>query len=164
MVLAGEARSAYLARRFLAQTLDLWGAPGYADTAALVLSELVANAALHAKTEICVRVHLDSQGLRLEVSDGSSRRPMPRHYSAEATTGRGLGLVGALTQRWGVEGDGEGKIVWAELVSDREPAQLSPQDEVDLSSFPDLDDVAADPSTESGPSAWGRITTLRAAA
>jgi anti-sigma regulatory factor (Ser/Thr protein kinase) len=53
----------------------------------LVLSELVTNAALHARTQIDVRVILDRHGLSLDVADGSTRTPIARHHCDQATTG-----------------------------------------------------------------------------
>jgi anti-sigma regulatory factor (Ser/Thr protein kinase) len=116
---AAEPRSASVVRRFVRETLSSWDAQAYTDAAELVVTELVTNAVLHAKTEIVVRVDLGREGLRLEVIDRSPRRPIARHYSAEATTGRGLGLVAAVADRWGVQPDRDGKTVWAELASNR---------------------------------------------
>jgi two-component sensor histidine kinase len=88
---------------------------GMADTAGLVLSELVTNAILHARTPLVVRVRRQAGGLRLEVIDSSSAEPRRRHHSKAATTGRGLDVVEALSQSWGTEPRGEGKLVWAEI-------------------------------------------------
>jgi anti-sigma regulatory factor (Ser/Thr protein kinase) len=141
ILLAGEARSAGAARRFLNDTLNRWEAARYSDSAVVVLSELVTNAALHARTEIAVRVVLDRSGLRLEVADGSPRPPIARHYSDQATTGRGLALVAALSQEWGVQLGDTGKVVWAVLAVDSRPrpGDLDPDADIDLDAFPDLD-------------------------
>lgn len=119
VVLSGEPQDAGLARRFVTDALTAWGAGPHAYTAALLVSEMVANAALHAHTQITVHVQLTGDTLRLSVTDGSPRQPVVRHYGAEATTGRGLGLVIALAQRWGVEPAGAGKTVWVELDASR---------------------------------------------
>jgi len=119
--LAADVRSAGEARRFVASTLSDWMAPAYRDVAVLVVSELVANAALHARTEIGVRVELKPDCLRLSVSDGSPRVPVVRHYSEQSTTGRGLTLVTVLARDWGVDPNPDGgKTVWAEVDADRE--------------------------------------------
>jgi hypothetical protein len=114
--LPGEARSAGLARRFLAGTLTGWGRTDYAEDAALLVTELVTNAALHARTDIVVSVELTGGVLRVAVTDGSPRHPVLRHYSVESTTGRGLALVSIVASRWGTEANADGtKTVWAEL-------------------------------------------------
>lgn len=114
LTLPGEARSASLARRFLVATLADWGIPN--DDAALLVTELVTNAALHARTEVVVRIEQRPACLRLGVTDGSPRRPVVRNYSATSTTGRGLALVSALASRWGITSNDDGtKTVWVEL-------------------------------------------------
>jgi anti-sigma regulatory factor (Ser/Thr protein kinase) len=140
-----ESRSAGVARRFLRDTLQRWDAAGYTDNAELVLTELVTNAILHAKTDIRVRVDLGPDGLRLEVVDHSPRQPIARHYSTEATTGRGLGLIEALTSRWGVQPGQAGKTVWAELAPDQ-PASAGLPDlaEADLQAWSMLGDGSED--------------------
>ncbi|MGH9300544.1 MAG: ATP-binding protein [Acidimicrobiales bacterium] len=115
--LAGEPRSSGLARRFLAERLAAWGGQEYGDAATLLIGEMVANAVLHARTDLTVRLSMHDAGLRIEVSDLSDRRPVVRHYSMESTTGRGLGLIDEMAQRWGVTDapPGSGKTVWVEL-------------------------------------------------
>jgi anti-sigma regulatory factor (Ser/Thr protein kinase) len=159
VLLLGEARSAGEARRFLAATLSGWNAPEYGDIAPLLLSELVSNAALHARTNMSVRIELNDGCLRMEVTDLSPRQPVVRHYSTEATTGRGLGLVDALAQRWGVRAQpGGGKTVWAEMVPDPAPLRRFDQDHVDLGAYPDLDDP-----THEGGEPGGSLAMRRAA-
>jgi anti-sigma regulatory factor (Ser/Thr protein kinase) len=117
--LGADARSAGAARRFLATTLISWKTPRYGEDAVLLLSELVANAALHARTQIGVRIELKPDCLHLAVTDGSPQQPTMRHYSDDATTGRGLALVSALALRWGVDANPDGtKTVWAEVGAD----------------------------------------------
>jgi hypothetical protein len=53
--------------------------------------------------------------LRVEVFDGDCQMPAPVQTAADATSGRGLGLVGALSSTWGAEARSGGKVVWAEL-------------------------------------------------
>ncbi len=56
--------------------------------------------------------------LRVEVTDSSDALPMQRDYAPSAPTGRGLMIVDALADRWGVDTDESGKTVWFELVAD----------------------------------------------
>jgi anti-sigma regulatory factor (Ser/Thr protein kinase) len=117
--LGADTKSAGTARRFLIDTLAGWDASSYGDDAVLLLSELVANAALHARTRMAVRIELRAESLRLSVTDSSPVQPSLRHYSKEATTGRGLALVDRLAQRWGVDPNADGsKTVWAVLGAD----------------------------------------------
>ncbi|MGH8916968.1 MAG: ATP-binding protein [Acidimicrobiales bacterium] len=152
LTLPGEPESARHARRFLAETLAGWGAGRWRDQAELVVSELVGNAALHARTDICVRVRLNRRALRLEVSDSSPRMPQPRHYSAEATTGRGLAMVAAVGRRWGVDPDPEGKTIWVELDNVPRRGGGERQGAVagmpDLDAYPDLEDPGQSPPGE----------------
>src|SRR5579875_77636 len=115
VALPGEPASAREARRFLAGALARWQMSGLADTAGLVLSELLSSAILHPRTPLVVRVRRLSGGLRLEVIDSSFGEPRHRHHTEAATTGRGLDVVEALSRRWGTEAREEGKLVWAEL-------------------------------------------------
>ncbi len=160
--MAADARSPREARRFLTSTLGTWGDEAYGDDALLLLSELVTNAALHAKTEIVVRVALTPLCLRLEVTDGSPRQPVVRHYSDQSTTGRGLGLINSLARRWGISPHPDGsKTVWAELTSDF--AQRSPRGTtVDLAAFPTLGEEGPGSAQKPG-SPEETTTSLRAA-
>ncbi|GHJ36685.1 ATP-binding protein [Streptomyces sp. TS71-3] len=126
----GHARSVSRARAALRDQLALWHVEGdAADSATLLLSELAANAvnAVNAQTtnsrdsrdirEFKVRFELNGRRLRLEVSDTSDERPALKDATDEDVSGRGLALVDALADGWGVEPRGAaGKVVWALLV------------------------------------------------
>lgn len=109
------------ARRLLRRHLARRGVTGLADTAELILSELVTNALRHASTGEDSLIEprltcLPDGSLRIEVHDADPTRPEARVPDAAADSGRGLALVDALTGgRWGV-GDraGVGKVVRAE--------------------------------------------------
>jgi hypothetical protein len=113
--LPGLTSSVPTARHFAESILTSWSHPDIAWTAALLVSELAANCALHARTEFTVRVVLTDQVVRIEVSDGSLRVPHQRSYGLDATTGRGLRLVAQLALHWGVTPMEGGKTVWLEL-------------------------------------------------
>jgi anti-sigma regulatory factor (Ser/Thr protein kinase) len=120
-------RGARLARRLATHRLDLWdlpyGSPA-SDTVTLVVAELAANAVLHGRVpgrDFELRLTYDrSAGLvRVEVSDTHPGPPqLPDaavRPSADADGGRGLFLVEAAADRWGVVArTGPGKTVWAE--------------------------------------------------
>ena len=110
-----EPSSTRQARQRVSAALEARSLDAAAPTAELVVSELVTNAVLHARTPIEVRLTVRPDLVRIEVHDGTSRRPPRRYFSDEATSGRGLRLVEELSEAWGVEMDGAGKTVWAEL-------------------------------------------------
>lgn len=106
------------ARRFVTETLQAWGRGHLADDAAVVATELAANAAVHARTPFTVTVSDRPGGaVRIAVHDGSTEPPRPRRAAALDGSGRGLGLVDALAAAWGTEPGPDGKVVWADLVS-----------------------------------------------
>ncbi|CAL9667804.1 SpoIIE family protein phosphatase [Streptomyces sp. enrichment culture] len=92
------------------------------ETARLLVSELVTNAVLHARTEIEVTVSRHDGRVRVLVGD---RRPdrglVPQSCPAYAGTGQGLTLVEQLASRYGADADGGGKTAWFELWSDGPP-------------------------------------------
>ncbi|CAM5363950.1 ATP-binding protein [Streptomyces abikoensis] len=121
--------------------LSHWGAPGRAETAELLTSELVTNALVHTDGGAVVKAALTGAPgqvrgrLRVEVRDfvpghpalrgpGTEAGPVVREAVPEmndiekaATSGRGLLLVHALADGWGVRAHGVGKSVWFELAA-----------------------------------------------
>lgn len=118
--------SAPRARRLVRLALDVWGLPGVQDAAELVVSELVTNAVLHAQSDR-VRVsvtRLGAEQVRVAVVDLSKDRPAVRAAGEEQESGRGLGIVEALSGgRWGVDPLPCGKRVWATLSPEGEPGE-----------------------------------------
>lgn len=103
------------ARRFVARALTDHGLDHLVDDAALATSELVANAVLHARTTVTLRLTVEHGHVRVEVADGSATLPVLRGYGSHATTGRGLALVAALAAALGTESRPDGKVVWFTL-------------------------------------------------
>ena len=89
--------------------------PGVGDTLVLLCSELVTNAVVHAAGRVRVRLWLVDGRARLEVRDGSAALPAPGPSTPLAEAGRGMMLVSALADDWGVELDGDVKTVWLEI-------------------------------------------------
>ena len=86
--------------------------------AALLTSELVTNAVLHAATPMCVTLHILPDRIRVDVADGNPAFPSLKEYGRDAATGRGLTLFNSLASDWGVQAVDGGKIVWFELPVD----------------------------------------------
>lgn len=82
----------------------------------LVVSELVTNAVIHARTRIRVRIEEWLLCVKVTVYDESVDLPLmsPGCQSSEDESGRGLWLVEALSAAWGTDLAGaEGKSTWA---------------------------------------------------
>jgi GAF domain-containing protein/anti-sigma regulatory factor (Ser/Thr protein kinase) len=116
--------------------------------AALLTSELVTNAVLHAGTSLSITLHVLSDRIRIDVADGSPDFPTVKEYGREAATGRGLTLFNTLASDWGVQGADNGKIVWFEVPVD---FPVAPQHVSDGSFRFDLTGLA-DPAAQ-GPGA-----------
>ncbi|MFI8858852.1 SpoIIE family protein phosphatase [Streptomyces prasinus] len=116
-----EPESVAKARRFVRAALD-GAAPDTLDTAQLLVSELVTNAVLHARTEIEVTARAGTGGVLVRVGDRRPERGLvPYGGSAYTGAGQGLTLVERLASRHGVETDDAVKTVWFELWSEGSP-------------------------------------------
>jgi anti-sigma regulatory factor (Ser/Thr protein kinase) len=87
------------------------------DAACLLGSELCTNALVHGGRGFTVRVLCLAEAVHVSVTDPGGGVPRPMHPSVFDVRGRGLELVAALADRWGVEptGTGSGKTVWLEI-------------------------------------------------
>lgn len=119
--LPATARSVTDARRFVVDALSRWGRAELADTAALLTSEVVTNAVLHARTSVDVVVRLLSDGVAVEVSDGSPVQPQERRPTLQSTTGRGMALLDQLAATWDVTMRRDGKTVRFTLKDGTDP-------------------------------------------
>ena len=116
-VFPGRPDQVACARRFISQVLTR--CPAAAD-AVLLTSELVTNTLQHTRTgadgDFEVTACHGRGGVRVTITDDGSRAaPVPAPHPTLATCGRGLALVGALSARWGQQGDERGRAVWFEL-------------------------------------------------
>jgi anti-sigma regulatory factor (Ser/Thr protein kinase) len=106
------------ARRFIEARTAAWSFPEPAGSQLVLIgSELVTNAVLHARTELTLTMELRDGRVRISVKDRSKAPPTLRHYQADALTGRGLGVVAALSDSWGISAAADGKVVWAEVAA-----------------------------------------------
>jgi anti-sigma regulatory factor (Ser/Thr protein kinase) len=118
------------ARMHTRAVLTEWELHDLADSAELIVSELVTNA-VRASTDpagqprydgaglpvVIVRLGTDRTRVMIEVWDGISGAPVAEHAGPDDESGRGLVLVEAVCDRWSwqtVPG-WPGKVVWAEL-------------------------------------------------
>jgi GAF domain-containing protein/anti-sigma regulatory factor (Ser/Thr protein kinase) len=133
LTLGADADAVPRARRFVTAALAGTAAADLAVDAELVVAELVTNAILHAGAPVDVGLVVDGKTVRIEVRDPLRVSPVRGLAGPDAMTGRGLGLVAALTSRWGTEPRDDGKVVWAELSLDAPVGTVPPvpTDDVD---------------------------------
>jgi anti-sigma regulatory factor (Ser/Thr protein kinase) len=86
--------------------------PDSAYAAAVCASELVTNGVLHARTSIVLGVTLGQRRLLVTVGDTAGGTPATPPRDDERPSGRGLMLVEALADEWGVNEERDGKTVW----------------------------------------------------
>ena len=100
------------ARHLVSDAMRQWGYRAQlVDDAALVVTELAANAVVHAKSAFSLSLRTESHGIRLSVRDSL---PIDRERLV-VRSGRGIGLVACLSQNWGMHASDVGKVIWAEL-------------------------------------------------
>jgi anti-sigma regulatory factor (Ser/Thr protein kinase) len=105
------------ARQFV--SAELAGCP-VADEAVLCVSELATNALMHTSSgeggKFEVIVQRGPSSARISVRDqGAASAPAARPVDLASESGRGLGLVSVIADRWGQSGDVAGRVVWFEL-------------------------------------------------
>ncbi len=122
--LSATRRGARLARLLTERQLDDWGLPF--EGAAHIVAELASNAVVHGRVrgrDFRLRLKLYADGtLRIEVTDARGDRipQAPDPVAEDAESGRGLRIVAAYADRWGVdEAPAHGKTVWSELAPGR---------------------------------------------
>lgn len=124
-------------RDFVARTLLDWRLSRVIPAASLVVSELVANSATHAGTDIDLSVAWHLGALRLMVRDDSPDLPRQRHPHLDLH-GRGLTMVSRLSRAFGAlpTADG-GKVVWAVLNAPQSRSSTSPRAAVPTAANPE---------------------------
>ncbi|WP_199854813.1 ATP-binding protein [Streptomyces dioscori] len=126
MCFTSTPRGARLARRLVSHRLNDWGHPyttSVNETLSLITAEFTANAVRHGHIpgrdfHLCLT--LADGAVRVEVTDTCTEKqppPSPPAADSLSESGRGLLLVEALADNWGVSPRqaAPGKTVWAEL-------------------------------------------------
>ncbi|MFB7361847.1 ATP-binding protein [Streptomyces hydrogenans] len=130
-LISSTRRGARLARLLTMTELYFWGAPqDVTERAQQVVAELAANAVLHGRVpgrdfRLGLRLEAGTGVLRIEVTDARGERLPVMVEPGGGDGGRGLPLVAALADRWGVSpAPPGGKTVWAVL----DPGRMSPNE------------------------------------
>jgi anti-sigma regulatory factor (Ser/Thr protein kinase) len=119
-LLGADPGSVRAARGFTVATLHRWGAAERSSDITLVVSELLTNALRHAGSgdtgprPVWLGLLQPGPCVLCAVADPSTVAPMPQTPGSLAETGRGLHIIGALSDQWGYTTPSEtGKVVWA---------------------------------------------------
>jgi histidine kinase-like protein len=117
-----DARAVPAAREFAVATAHRWGVAERSADIAIVVSELLTNALRYAlpvpgqtRPRQSIRLGLLQPGpcVLCAVCDPSRTAPVPKEPGPFAETGRGLHVVGAVSDLWGYALGDLGKVVWA---------------------------------------------------
>lgn len=112
------ARAIRPARHWIRETLVSWALDALTETCVQIASELITNALSHARGEshFTLLLMYAAGTSRVEVRDEDGvNLPVKRDPADSDIEGRGLIIVEALSERWGVRVTDSGKSVWAEL-------------------------------------------------
>ncbi|MBJ6645853.1 ATP-binding protein [Streptomyces sp. BSE7-9] len=133
-------------RRVVRLRLTAWGQDDLVDAAQLCVSELVSNIVTHVGAGTPASLALSTGGgrLRVEVHDPDTRA-LPTLVDAEldAEGGRGMALVAALADRWGVQVYDDHKVTWCEFAVGASTATKAPDGEPSVERADALLDVYA---------------------
>ncbi|MET9363173.1 ATP-binding protein [Streptomyces sp. NPDC006632] len=113
-------------RRIMRLHLTTWGLPHVVAPAQTCVTELVANVITHVgpETPTTLTVSMNGGRLRIEVTDPDTRAlPTLMSASPDGEAGRGVALVEAFADRWGVILREDTKVTWCELETGLRSAQ-----------------------------------------
>ncbi|WEH31375.1 ATP-binding protein [Streptomyces sp. AM 3-1-1] len=111
-------------RRIVSAQLRYWHLDALIDQATLGVTELLTNVHRHAKPDKTCSVEIEFLlgVLTVSVRDRDPKFPELRRAPDMETCGRGLALVAAVSESWGVRPDERGKVVWFTLAAAEEAA------------------------------------------
>ncbi len=112
------------ARRFVAGAIER-SHPALSEAVTLAVSELATNAVRYGGTDYSVAVQEVPTGVRVAVSDRGGGRAAPKDPAPSDPRGRGLKIVGAIADAWGIEPARvpPGKTIWFEVRTPGPPAR-----------------------------------------
>jgi anti-sigma regulatory factor (Ser/Thr protein kinase) len=110
-----ELDSVRAARHFTADLFDRIAGGAAAESAAIVVTELAANAVLHARSGFTLTISRSAAAVRIAVRDNGPLVQWNHGRPFDVKKGHGLSVVAQLARAWAVERLPEGKVVWAEL-------------------------------------------------
>ncbi len=114
LAIDAEASAIPRARAFAAESLGDLPDP-VPDDALLLVSEMVTNAILHGQPPIRLHVQRRDAQVLIEVEDQATAIPRKRRPGPHDEHGRGLQLVDAIANEWGIRPTPRGKAVWCLL-------------------------------------------------
>lgn len=114
-----QRRSVGVGRHWVVRIAAEAGVTGMANQVVeLLASELLANAVLHGSADKAIRLHMSTTDrfVRVAVTDNLPQRPVVLHPEPIAPAGRGMAIIEAMSNRWGVDPlPTGGKTVWFEI-------------------------------------------------
>jgi DNA-binding NarL/FixJ family response regulator len=102
------------AREFVTETLERWSCADATAIIDLLVSEIVANAVIHANTTAELTVQLLPERVRVAVTDEEPAQPKRRPDNPLTSSGRGIALIERLSLAWGIDRLPGGKRIWFE--------------------------------------------------
>ncbi|MFI2616663.1 ATP-binding protein [Streptomyces sp. NPDC018584] len=106
-------------RRMVFAHLRLWRSTELSDDALKIVTELLSNVHKHAGGRAVLLLQVTRESLRITVSDRSEKMPVVREPDWQATSGRGMLLISALSDEWRAVRTPTGKDVYVILVISR---------------------------------------------
>ena len=110
---AADANVEGISRAHIAQALAEDASPCRVDDVVATVSELVANAVVHAQSDLNVLLEKWQHMIVVAVEDLSPVPPIVQAVDYFAESGRGLQIVDSVADHWGYDLTDAGKRVWA---------------------------------------------------
>ncbi len=117
--LPASVESAALARAFVERELRTRRRTSIIGVATLLVSEIVTNAVVHARSSPRVAVAITGERARVQVTDWGDGAVILRELGPMSLGGRGLHIVDRLADVWGTVSTPQWKTVWFELSGTR---------------------------------------------